>query len=1397
MFRISTLKVLFFSLLFSQLSQAQIPEVPVLFPNNHSCIPGQLLSRQPAMGRVTNIAYHNGHIYTSNIGGSAPREFVFSDVDDPSSFEQVFTPELFTFTDVGTHGNSKIGDFIAGYWNPGYQRLSLGVNGQGVDSPRPDDWVDYQTQPSIDGSGQHRTFYPWATPFNWLQYGPTTASARLYRADQLLAEWEPLGDHSVAGHSILLGNMLFVTSDASMLGVAAYDISPVFNSPPGPPLLVDRLTGSIGGYLGAIWQDYLILAGGNDHDIIQVVDISDVTNMRLIASIDVSGDDDLNAGSNVPYVQTQDNFIFARRHKIDMELLQPVLELDEVGDNRPLGSVSGAIDTSQYLMPLGNLLITGSYSSDGRDAIGVWCQEATPDTRAPYVGYHIPNDGQTNFPLGAPISIVIAEELESFTIVNTESIIVRPVGGAAIDDAWISFSHDGILTYTPKEYLLSDTTYEVIIPTGGIKDISGNGIEGYAFTFSTGSNVGGGNSAPEISSVVTSNSPANVGQTVTIETFATDQELDDIEYRFIYGDGTPASDWSSSNSTSHTFNQAGHFNIKAQVRDIKPDLTSSVVSDTYIQTIIVPPSTPLPVSSSMLSLDEINRVMWVVNPDNNSVSRINANTENLIQEINLMTLTGAVKSIKPLSVAVDSNGNAWITARNSNQVLILNSEGTLLETIETGYGSRPQAVLISRDGTNAFVSLEGRGATNSANGQIIKYNTSNFEEVDRLELGRLPRAMAITGSGDQIFVAPFISGLNSGTVWNIDTISMTLNGEINLGRDRGRRDLDSGGSDGPGVPNYIADLVISPDHDWLWYTAIKTDTNRGEFFAQGTNINLPFTHDSTIRSMLGRIDLNVNPPREPESVQFSSAVSRVDIDNTDSPSSITFSPNGDYAFVTLQGNNTLAAFDDFAIRDGVGSTSIWRTTTGSAPQASFLDSTNNKLWVKNLMSRDLSIINLNAFIETGSFQLPSTTTNTVETETLNPDVFEGKKSFYFAGNDPIGNNEMSFEGYISCASCHIDGSHDGRTWDFTQRGEGFRNTTDLRGRRGTGHGNVHWSANFDEIQDFVLDMVNHFGGLGFLGAGEVPNSPLAAPNANNHIELDQLRAYVSSLNADTFPQSPFKNIDGSMSASALAGQLLFSQNNCQTCHNPASDFTNSELSATPTLHNVGTIRTSSGQRLNAPLNGIDTPTLLGAWESAPYFHDGSAETIDQVFETTGGVIIQAESGDISNGAVIPGFISINADSSSHGTYVNFASNSNATINLTDINGGSGGIGAIEIRVILNDQATSINLSVNGTIYPVSVPSSSVYLDWRLLRVNNVMLNSGTNNTISLSLSSNAETSIDEILVSTNDDLTLALPHTSVQNLNATDFSNLMEYILQLDGSESSFPSDLIFKQGFE
>src|SRR5690606_16411829 len=204
----------------------------------------------------------------------------------------------------------------------------------------------------------------------------------------------------------------------------------------------------------------------------------------------------------------------------------------------------------------------------------------------------------------------------------------------------------------------------------------------------------------------------------------------------------------------------------------------------------------------------------------------------------------------------------------------------------------------------------------------------------------------------------------------------------------------------------------------------------------------------------------------------------------------------------------------------------------------------------------------------------------------------------------------------------------------TGRGEGLRNTTTLRGRGGMAQGNVHWSGNFDEIQDFEHDIRGPFGGAGFMDDADfaLASSPLGPMKTGMSVDLDALAAYVSSLGHDHLPRSPFRNPDGSLTAEAEAGRDIFQQQDCADCHGGV-EFTDSQVGS-GNLHDVGTLRTSSGRRLGGPLNGIDAPSLLGVWNTAPYFHDGSAPTLEDVFSVAGGPVLQAEDGSVSGGASV-------------------------------------------------------------------------------------------------------------------------------------------------------------------
>ena len=62
------------------------------------------------------------------------------------------------------------------------------------------------------------------------------------------------------------------------------------------------------------------------------------------------------------------------------------------------------------------------------------------------------------------------------------------------------------------------------------------------------------------------------------------------------------------------------------------------------------------------------------------------------------------------------------------------------------------------------------------------------------------------------------------------------------------------------------------------------------------------------------------------------------------------------------------------------------------------------------------------------------------------------------------------------------------------------------------------------------------------------------------------------------------------------GETLFAANGCTSCH-PAPLFTDRRK------HDVGT-----GTPLERKGNAFDTPSLRGLFDTAPYFHDGSAAT---------------------------------------------------------------------------------------------------------------------------------------------------------------------------------------------
>ncbi len=631
-----------------------------------------------------------------------------------------------------------------------------------------------------------------------------------------------------------------------------------------------------------------------------------------------------------------------------------------------------------------------------------------------------------------------------------------------------------------------------------------------------------------------------------------------------------------------------------------PTPTSRRTEISQISISSLTPVVPLPDSprhSTTLLVEDtpVGDRIWNVNPDNDTVSVIDE-AGTLLAEIPV--------GDEPWSLAKQPGvDRIFVTNKRSASITVIDT--VLLDvdhTFALPRASGPHGIAFSGDGNHYFVVLE-------ASRLLQKRQASNHALADSLVLPGVPRQLSMRYDDSQLLVSNFITppvpdehtvapdvANGAGQVFSVDPASMTLNATIGLPHD-GRSQSEV---QGPGLPNYLGAPVVSFDEQFAYVPSKKDNIQTG--LLRG----MPgMTFESTVRANTSRILLSTGS----EDPLF-----RVDHDNSSVATSAALSGDDRYLFVTLETSRELAVYD---VQGGF---QLMRLPTGRAPQSVALSTDGSRAYVHNFLDRSVSRFDLTEMLQK---HLPTTNVlplvSVVGSESLAGNLLLGKQHFYDAADDRI-----ALDNYISCASCHRDGDSDGRVWDLGQFGEGLRKTIDLRGRGGPEHGPLHWTGNFDEVHDFEIQIRSLNFGQGFLTPAQfaAAGDPLGPSKAGLSPDLDALAAWVDSL-ADP-AESPFRPSGGSMSTSAQAGQAEFVAQDCVRCHS-APALTDSPSDA---RHDVGTIDAASGQRLNGPLDGFDTPGLLGSWRRPPFLHDGEAQTMEAA------IVSHTEFSGLPAGAVI-------------------------------------------------------------------------------------------------------------------------------------------------------------------
>lgn len=589
----------------------------------------------------------------------------------------------------------------------------------------------------------------------------------------------------------------------------------------------------------------------------------------------------------------------------------------------------------------------------------------------------------------------------------------------------------------------------------------------------------------------------------------------------------------------------------------------------------------LPSVSSPIAIAPDGATVWVVNPDADSITAVDAAALSASATVQV--------GDEPWSVAVSPGGAVVVVNRASGTLTLLLGG----ERRDVRLGSEPGGVALSPTGRYAFVSLASDAAV-----AVVDLEAPSL--LGRVSVGAMPWAVAVTDDGDlddadeTVVVTHHLSRLAEGGREGVNDGKEAWVTRLPAGdmltatstRDDGPLGTATEVSIEPydfGYPNGLEAVALQDGEAYVAHLLNQPEYPRDfEHTVSAAVSSVPVVGQpsATAGGDHPRLRLHLNDE------SFSTPVNH--------PSAIALANDGRTAYVVLGGSDAVMGID-LAGTGGPQLIGFW--PAGSNPRGIVLSRDGERAYVMNFLSRDVSVLDLEdraARQETARVQ--------VVDETLTSELLAGKVLFHNASSARI-----SQLGWIACASCHLGGGSDGTTW---QTPDGPRQTMPLWELEGTAP--YHASATRDEVQDFERDIEELMAGSGL--APGAYRRELGEPNGGLSPELDALASYV--LSGIRTPRAP-----ETAPAAVAEGRELFAGLGCAACHGgsawtlsslpgPVGSLApNGETSVTSQLRDVGTFDLDTDV-LGAA--GFDVPQLLGLHATAPYLHDGSAQGLEEV-----------------------------------------------------------------------------------------------------------------------------------------------------------------------------------------
>jgi YVTN family beta-propeller protein len=516
---------------------------------------------------------------------------------------------------------------------------------------------------------------------------------------------------------------------------------------------------------------------------------------------------------------------------------------------------------------------------------------------------------------------------------------------------------------------------------------------------------------------------------------------------------------------------------------------------------------------------------------------------------------------QPTDVTFSPDGTtAYVSNRFDDTVSVIDVETR--EVVETvAVGDEPHGVLTDREGKRLYV-------LNASEDSISVLDTDSLREIKRLSASRAPWSLALSPDGTQIFVTNALSRF-------IEFRTPSMSEVTVLDSDR----------------ETVEDRFVVPASNILqgvdWHPSGRfavVTLNRTKNLVPMTRLMQGWT----ITNGLGLVWKN-------------GKVDQVLLDEPHlcfpDPADVAVSPDGRYALVTSSGSDRVAVVDlpklvamleeaseydrEHVFPNHLGKPTefvVKRIETGRSPRGVLVTPDGKTAFVTNALDDTLTVIDMDKLEPIGEIDLggPEVITK----------VRYGERLFHSAN--------VTFRRQFSCHTCHPDGHVDGITYDIEPDGIGVA-PVDNRTLRG------------------ILDTAP------FKWEGTNPSlSRQCGPRLAvfftriqpfNPEELSALTNYIA-----TIPRPPNRHrpLGGDLTEAQRRGKKMFERTHtnggrripdlqrCVNCHTPP-------LYTNRTQQNVGTKMPMDREER------FDVPHLNNIYDSAPYLHNGIAETLEEIW----------------------------------------------------------------------------------------------------------------------------------------------------------------------------------------